>query len=51
LIFERKNWPNDLRFDCKPFSNLIELIEKDLDFEDDVENFEDSLERDEFLDL
>ncbi len=24
-----KNWPSDLRIDCKPFSNLVELIEID----------------------
>jgi len=29
-----KNWLNDPRIDCKPPSNLIELIEKDLDFEE-----------------
>ncbi len=51
MIFERKNWPNDLRIDCKPFSNLVELIEKELDFEDDLEKFEGSFEQDEFLDL
>jgi len=28
-IFVNKNWPSDLRIDCKPFSNLVELIEID----------------------
>jgi hypothetical protein len=32
-------------------SNLIELIEKDLDFEDELEEFEASFELDELLDL
>jgi hypothetical protein len=27
-----KKWPNDFRIDCKPSSNLVELIKKDLDF-------------------
>jgi len=47
----KKNWWNDLRIDCKPFFNLVELIEKDLDFEYELEKFEGSFERDEFLDL
>lgn len=51
LIFVRKSWPNDFRIDCKSLSNLVELIEKDLDFEDDLEKFEGSFEHDEFLDL
>jgi len=34
-----KNWSNDLKIDCKPPFNLMELIEKDLDFEE-FEEFE-----------
>jgi hypothetical protein len=35
LIFISKNWGIDLPLDgCKPLSNLVELIEKDLDFEE-----------------
>jgi hypothetical protein len=33
-----KNWLNDTRIDCKPPSNLVELIEKDLSFEEELEN-------------
>jgi hypothetical protein len=50
LIFVNKNWPNDSRVDCKPLSNLVELIEKDLDYEE-LEDFEDSFERDELLNI
>jgi hypothetical protein len=45
LIFVRKNWPNDFRIDSKPPFNLVELIEKDLDFEE-FEKFESSVEQD-----
>jgi hypothetical protein len=38
LIFVNKNWLNDPRIDCKPPSNVVELIEKDLDFEEELEN-------------
>ncbi len=34
-----KKWPNDPRIDCKPPSNLVELIKKDLKFEEELENF------------
>jgi hypothetical protein len=33
LIFTSENWPNDPRIDFKPPSNLVEMIEKDLDCE------------------
>jgi len=32
LIFVNKNLPSDLRVGCKPFSSLMELIQKYLDF-------------------
>ncbi len=38
-----KNWPNDFRINCKSPFNLVELIEKDFNFEI-VEEFEDSFE-------
>jgi hypothetical protein len=38
-----KNWRNDLRIDYKSPFNLLELIEKDLNFEE-LEKFESSLE-------
>jgi hypothetical protein len=50
LIFVRKNWPNDIRLDSKPRSNLMELIEKDLDF-GEFEKFESSFERDELVNI
>ncbi len=43
----RKNWPNDLKIDSKPPSNLVELIEKDLNFEE----FENSFEQDELVNI
>ncbi len=46
-----KNWLNYCRIDCKPPSNLVELIEKDLDFEEELEEFEGSFKHDELLDL
>lgn len=39
-----KNQPNDPTIDCKPLSNLAELIEKDLDFEAKLEGFQGSFE-------
>jgi hypothetical protein len=45
LIFVRKKWPDDFRIDSKPPSNLVELIEKDLDFEE-FEKLESSFEQD-----
>jgi hypothetical protein len=45
-----KNWPKDLTVDYKPLFNLMELIEKDLDFEK-LEIFESSLEQDELLSI
>ncbi len=37
-----KNWPNNPIIDCKPLFNLVELIEKDLDSEEELEEFENS---------
>jgi hypothetical protein len=34
LIFINKNWPNDPRIHCKPFSNLVKLIEVDAKLEE-----------------
>jgi hypothetical protein len=41
---------DDPRIDYKPPSNLVELIEKDLEFEE-LEEFESSMEWDELLDI
>ncbi len=40
-----KNWLNDPIIDCKPPSNLVKLIEKDLDFEEELENLKVLLSR------
>lgn len=40
-----KSWPSDSRVGCKPPSNLLKLIEKDI--KKDLEEFENSLEWDE----
>ncbi len=45
-----KNQSSDSRIDCKPPSNLVELIEKDLNFEE-LGKFEGSFEWDELLDI
>jgi hypothetical protein len=50
LIFMNENWLNDLIIDCKPPSNLVELIENNLDFEE-LEKFEGYFEQDELLDI
>ncbi len=36
----RKFWLNDPKIDCKPPSNLVKMIKKDLDFEEFVGSFE-----------
>jgi len=46
-----KNWPSDLRNGCKPPSNLVELIQTDLGFEEELEEFEGSFEWDEIVDI
>ncbi len=45
-MFVNKNWLNDPKIDCKPPSNLVEMIKKDLDFEE-LEEFVGSFEQDE----
>jgi hypothetical protein len=35
-----KIWPNDLKIDLKPPSNMVEMIEKDFDFEEFESSFE-----------
>ncbi len=42
-----RKWSNDLRVDCKPLSNLVEMIKKDFDFEEELERFQGSFECDE----
>jgi hypothetical protein len=45
-----KKWSNDPRIDCKSTFNLVELIEKDLNFEE-LEEFESSFQWDEILNM
>jgi hypothetical protein len=45
-----KNWLNDPIIDYKPPSNLVDLIEKKLDFEE-LEKFEGYFKHDELLDI
>ncbi len=35
-----KNQPNDPRINCKPPSNLVHLIERDLNFEEKLKAFQ-----------
>ncbi len=51
LIFISKIWPINPRDGCKPSSNLVELIENYLDFKKELEEFEDSFEHNEIVDI
>ncbi len=44
-----KNWPNDTRVGCKPFSNLVELIEGNAKLKEGLEEFKTPFEKDEIL--
>ncbi len=46
LIFFNKNQPNDLKIGCKFASNLVEFLEKDVDLEEELEEFKGEFERD-----
>ncbi len=46
-----KNWPNVPIDGCKPPSNLVELIQIDLGFQKELEEFEGSFERDQLVDI
>jgi hypothetical protein len=43
LIFANKNWPNDPRIGCKSPSNLLEFLERDVNLEVELEEFEGEL--------
>ncbi len=45
LIFVKKNQPNDSRIGCKFSFSLVELIEIDVDLKEELEKFEEALER------
>jgi hypothetical protein len=49
LIFVNKNWLNDLKIGCKPTSNLVEFLKMDIDWEEELEEFEGEFERDEIV--
>ncbi len=49
--FCEKNQPSDPRDECKSPSNLVELIQTNLGFEEELEEFEGSFERDEIVDI
>jgi hypothetical protein len=47
----KKNWPNDLRVGCKFASNLIKFFERDIDLEEELEEFEGDFEKDEVVEV
>ncbi len=51
LIFVSKSWPNDPKDGCKPPSNLVELIQTNLGFEEELEELEGPFERNEIVDI
>jgi hypothetical protein len=50
-IFFNKNWLNDLRIICKSPSNLVEFLERDIDLEEKLKEFEGDFERDEVIEV
>jgi hypothetical protein len=46
-----KNWPSDPRNGCKSPFNLVQLIQKKLGFEKELEKFEGPFEQDEIVDI
>jgi len=51
LIFVNKNWPNDLIIGYKSPSNLLEFLERDINLEEELEEFEGEFERDEVIEV
>ncbi len=45
LIFVNKDWPNNPRIRCKCPSNLLKFLEKDVDLEEEFEEFERDFEK------
>jgi hypothetical protein len=45
-----KNWPNDAKVGCKVFSNLVNLIDLELNLKQELDEFERSFEQDEWKD-
>ncbi len=51
LIFVNKNWPNDPIIGCKSPFNLVEFLEKDVNLEEELKEFEGEFARDEIVEL
>ncbi len=51
LIFVSKNWPNYPKDGCKSPFNLVELIQTNLGFEEELEEFEGSFQEVEIMDI
>jgi hypothetical protein len=51
LIFVNKNWPNDPRIGCKSLSNLVEFLKKDVNLEEELEEFEGEFEKDKVVEV
>ncbi len=51
LIFVNKNWLNGLRIGCKSPSNLLEFLERDINLEVELEDFEGEFEKDEVVEV
>jgi hypothetical protein len=49
--FFNKNWHNDPRIGCKFPFNLFEFLERDMDLEEELEEFEGEFERDEVVEV
>jgi len=49
--FVSKNWPNDLKDGCKLPSNLVEIIQTYLGFEEELEEFEGLFKQCKILDI
>jgi len=51
LIFVNKNWPTDLRIGRECLFNLVEVLERDIDLEKELENFEGDFEKDKVVEI
>ncbi len=47
----KKNWSNDHRVACKSSFNLIEFLERNIDVEEELEEFEGDFEKDEVVEV
>jgi len=51
LIFVNKNWPTDLRIGRECPFKLLEVLERDIDLEKELEKFEGDFERDKVVEI